>query len=217
VASVTQEGPGVVSVLLEGRGLDRLPVGGGQFLQWRFLQPGMWWQAHPYSLSAVPAQDRLRITVKDLGDHSRSLSNLRPGTRVAIEGPYGAFTADARHSNRVLLVGAGVGTAPILALLQDLPREADVVVVLRASTPADLVLRAEVQQEVHRRRGRLVELVGPRTQVRIDADALLQIAPDLSRRDAFLCGPAGFNDALVQELQAAGVAGDHIHFESFEF
>jgi ferredoxin-NADP reductase len=217
VAGVTPEGPGTISVLLEGRALDRLPAGGGQFLQWRFLLPGMWWQAHPYSLSAAPAGDRLRITVKDLGDHSRALGRLPLGTRVAIEGPYGAFTADTRHSDRVLLVGAGVGTAPILALLQELPPDADVVVVLRASTREELLLREDVEREVRTRGGRLVELVGPRARVRMDASALLAIAPDLSRRDAYLCGPEPFNEALVAALRDAGVAGHQIHYESFAF
>ena len=121
VVAVTEEAPGVASIRMRGRRLDRLPVAGGQFLQWRFLRRGLWWQAHPYSLSAVPDGHELRITVKDLGDHSRGLASLEPGTRVSIEGPYGSFTADAAERERLLLVGAGVGTAPILALLQDLP------------------------------------------------------------------------------------------------
>src|SRR4051812_9413666 len=70
VVGATLEAPGVVSVFLRGRKLDRLPVAGGQFFQWRFLRRGLWWQAHPYSLSAAPSGDLLRITVKDLGDHS---------------------------------------------------------------------------------------------------------------------------------------------------
>ena len=139
VVAVRPEGPGVVSIVLRGRRLDRLPVAGGQFFQWRFLRRGLWWQAHPYSLSAAPDGDLLRITVKDLGDHSAGLSRLAPGTRVAIEGPYGAFTADTAATDRLLLIGAGVGTAPILSLLQELPPEADVAVLLRASTPAELV------------------------------------------------------------------------------
>src|SRR4051812_9816932 len=189
VVGVTPEGPGVVSILLRGRRLDRLPVAGGQFFQWRFLRPGMWWQAHPYSLSAAPAGDLLRITVKDLGDHSRALARLTPGTRVGIEGPYGTFTADTAERDPLLLIGAGVGTAPILAVLQELPETADVTVLLRASTRADLVLRDEVGDEVRRRGGRLVELVGSRREVRVDAEALRRIVPDVRRRDVFLCGP----------------------------
>src|SRR6185436_16570906 len=125
------EGPGVVSILLRGRRLDRLPVAGGQFFQWRFLRRGLWWQAHPYSLSAAPTGDLLRITVKDLGDHSEGLARLAPGTPVAIEGPYGTFTADTATQERLLLIGAGVGAAPVLAPLQELPEDRDVTVILR--------------------------------------------------------------------------------------
>src|SRR4051812_48406228 len=162
VVGAREEGPGVVSIVLRGRRLDRLPVAGGQFFQWRFLRRGMWWQAHPYSLSAAPSGDRLRITVKDLGDHSAALARLAPGTRVAIEGPYGAFTADTAERDRLLLIGAGVGTAPILALLQELPDSADVAVILRGSTPGELVLRDEVAHEVDRRGGPPAALAGSR-------------------------------------------------------
>src|SRR3954470_366249 len=96
VEYVVRDTPDTVSVVMAGRRLDRLPVFGGQFFQWRFLEPGMWWQAHPYSISAAPASNRLRITVKSLGDHSAALANLKPGTKVAVEGPYGAFTPDSR-------------------------------------------------------------------------------------------------------------------------
>ena len=136
VHSVEEEAPGVVSVTMTGRHLDKLEASGGQFLHWRFLKRGMWWQAHPYSLSAVPTANRMRITVKDLGDHSSSLAAIEPGTRVAIEGPYGAFTHHARHTDRVVLVAAGVGVTPVRALLEDLPRHVDVVAILRGAQPA---------------------------------------------------------------------------------
>jgi ferredoxin-NADP reductase/DMSO/TMAO reductase YedYZ heme-binding membrane subunit len=217
VVGVVPEGPGVVSVFLRGRKLDRLPVAGGQFFHWRFLRRGLWWQAHPYSLSAAPEGDLLRITVKDLGDHSSGLARVAPGTRVAIEGPYGTFTADTAERDRVLLIGAGVGTAPVLALLQDLPPEADVCVVLRGSTPADLVLRDDVAEEVRRRGGRLFELVGPRDRVRVDAAAFRRIVPDVRHRDVYLCGPDPLSRSFAAELERAGVPGPRIHFESFTF
>jgi predicted ferric reductase len=217
VAAVRPEGPGVVTVELRGRRLERLPVAGGQFLQWRFLRRGLWWQAHPYSLSAAPAGENLRITVKDLGDHSAGLANLKPGTRVAIEGPYGTFTADTAERDRLLLIGAGVGTAPIFALLQELPEETDVIVLLRASTRQDLVLSDDVAGEVHRRGGRLVELVGSRNEVRLDAGALREIVSDLRAREVFLCGPDVLSHRLAAELERAGVPRRRVHFESFTF
>lgn len=47
VAEVVEEGPGVVSLRIEGRRLDRLQVRAGQFFIWRFLTSGCWWSAHP--------------------------------------------------------------------------------------------------------------------------------------------------------------------------
>lgn len=78
---------------------------GGQFFGWRFFAKGHLLMSHPFSLSAAPTQKHLRITVKDLGDHSRSLALLKPGTRVFVEGPYGAFTAGRSTRPHVVLVG----------------------------------------------------------------------------------------------------------------
>ena len=203
VVGVTAEGPDTVSVVMQGRDLDRLPVFGGQFFQWRFLARGMWWQAHPYSLSAVPVRDHLRITVKRLGDHSADLAMLKRGTRVAVEGPYGVFTPDARRGDKVLLVGAGVGSAPVLALLQDLPAHTDVVVLLRASTDRELILRDAIATELHRRGGRLIELPGSRRDVPLDAVALRSLVGDVRRRDTYICGPEAFTASLADSLKEA--------------
>lgn len=217
VVDVRQEAPGVYSLVCAGHHVERLAVSGGQFFQWRFMTGGLWWQAHPYSLSALPRPPYLRVTVKDLGDHSRSLADLRPGTLVAIEGPYGAFTHHARKGDRVLLVAAGVGVTPIRALLEDLPAGVDVEVLLRASTHEDMVLRAETAALVERRGGRLHELVGSRTAVNTSPAALLGLVPDLARRDVYICGPDGFTHRVVASLRAAGTPAGRIHREEFAF
>src|SRR4051794_35868351 len=99
VEAVTQTAPDVVSVVVGGPHVHELAAQPGQFFRWRFLARGLWWSSNPYSLSAAPMPDRLRITVKTLGDHSAKLGRLRTGTRVVTEGPYGALTA-ARQRRR---------------------------------------------------------------------------------------------------------------------
>jgi predicted ferric reductase len=217
VVSVSQEGPGVFSVVCRGRRLERLAVSGGQFFLWRFLTRDLWWQAHPYSLSALPRPPFIRVTVKALGDQSSAILELPPGTRVAIEGPYGAFTRHAGTSDRVALIGAGVGITPLRALLEDLPDRVHVVVIVRASAVEDLVLRGEVATLVARRGGELHEIVGPRDRVRFDARVLRRLVPDLAERDLYICGPDGFRDNIVDAALRLGVAEEQIHQEVFGF
>jgi ferredoxin-NADP reductase len=177
----------------------------------------MWWQAHPYSLSARPTPNRLRITVKGLGDHSSSLAAVEPGTRVAIEGPYGAFTHHARHTDRVVLVAAGVGVTPVRALLEDLPRHVDVVAILRGHSRRDLVLRDELANLVGERGGQLHELLGPRSHARLDEDGLAHLVPDIADRDLYVCGPAGFMQSVIAAARRLGVRNERIHYEEFAF
>jgi len=215
VAEVRPEGPGVVSVICTGRRLDELPVAGGQFMLWRFLTRGGWWQAHPYSLSALPQPPYLRLTVKAAGDHSASLASLRPGTRVMVEGPYGAFTRHAQVRPRAVLVAAGIGVTALRSLLEDLPRKSAPVVLLRASRPADLVLGQEVLDLVRHRRGQLHTLVGRREQAGIDERSLRRLVPDLDRRDVYVCGPEGFVAGVVDLVKRLGVPDEAIHHEAF--
>jgi ferredoxin-NADP reductase len=192
-------------------------VSGGQFFLWRFLTRELWWQAHPYSLSALPQPPYLRVTVKSLGDSSRALAHLRPGTRVAFEGPYGSFTDHARLTDGVLLIAAGVGITPLRALLEDLPQAADVAVIVRASTVADVVHREELAALVEHRRGRLHELIGSRHKVRLNARTLRHLVPDIVGRDVYICGPGGFGTEVIAAAQKLGVADDQIHVEEFGF
>ena len=217
VVEVRDEAPGVVSVICQGRRLDRLAVSGGQFFLWRFLTRDLWWQAHPYSLSALPQPPYLRVTIKGLGDQSRAVRRLRPGTRVAIEGPYGAFTRHARIYDRVVLIGAGVGMTPLRALLEDLPARTDVVVIVRASTARDLIHRDEVAALVGRRGGRLHEITGSRRRVRFDAHVLRRLVPDLAARDVYVCGPDRFSADVISAASRLGVAEEQIHREAFGF
>jgi predicted ferric reductase len=217
VFEVRADAPGVFSIVCTGKQLDRLAVSGGQFFLWRFLARDLWWQAHPYSLSAMPQPPYIRVTVKAVGDQSKAVAGLRPGTRVAIEGPYGSFTHSPRFPERVALIGAGIGVTPLRALLPDLPAAVDVVMVTRASTADELVLRAEIAELVSQRGGQYHELIGPREEVRLDARALRRIVPDIATRDLYVCGPPGFADAVVEAAGQLGVTAGHIHREAFEF
>ncbi|WP_449350147.1 ferredoxin reductase family protein [Streptomyces shaanxiensis] len=217
VESVHQEARGVWSVVVAGRELDRLGARSGQFFRWRFLAPGLRWTSTPYSLSAPPRPDRMRITVKALGDHSTAVALLRPGTRVWAEGPYGSLTGDRRTAARSLLIAGGVGITPLRALFETLPGE--VTLLYRARSVEDLALGGELEALARWRGARVHYLLnGPDGQrPRVTAELLRAAVPDdLAGRDVYLCGPHGFAREVYEALRAAGVPDRRIHHESFE-
>jgi predicted ferric reductase len=217
VLGVKAEAPGVISVYIGGRRLDELDAEPGQFFRWRFLTRSLWWSSHPFSLSAAPGSDMLRITVKNLGDHSQALARLQPGTRVFAEGPYGAFTPDDSGRGVVLLAG-GVGITPLRAIFATLPGH--VTLIYRASSQRDIVFRDELDAIAAARGATVHYLVGTRAEIGGDPLAprvLRSLVPGLDEQDVYVCGPAGMTSAAVRALRAAGVPRQRIHFESFEF
>ncbi|MGI8329804.1 ferredoxin reductase family protein [Actinomadura scrupuli] len=216
VAGVRVEGPGVLSVYINGHRLDELGAEPGQFFRWRFVAPGLWWAANPYSLSAAPRPGQLRITVKVAGNHSQALARLRPGVRVWAEGPYGAFTAARSRRGRSLLLAGGVGITPLRSLFETLP--GDVVLIYVARRAGDLALRTELDAIAAARRATVHYFVDEPAAYRLELTgrSLRQVVPDLAERDVFLCGPPGMAAAARTALRAAHVPARRIHHESFE-
>ena len=223
VEEVVEEAPGIVSVVMSGRRLDRLPVQGGQWMSWRFLGRDGWSRANPYSLSAAPDGRRLRITVQSVGDGSGATAGLTPGSKVLVEGPYGRLSPRSRHGDRVALIGAGVGSAPLVALAEELAPAGDVVVLHRSSGAGAFT------EDLHRlaERGvRVLHLPGRRRSPSSwlgdahagrysDLTALRHWVPDIAHRDVYVCGPTPWADLVVADLRRAGVPETHIHLEAF--
>ncbi len=213
VEAVVPESDNVVSIYVTGRGLDKLPARAGQFFLWRFLTRDRWWQANPFSLSAAPDGRTLRLTAKSLGDGSAGLRHLKPGTRVFVEGPYGAFTAMHRTRPSTLLIAGGVGITPIRALLEELDGHA--VVIYRVATAQDAVLLEELRALAHAKGARLHLVTGPATPDKLAPEAIAGLVPDVRERDVFVCGPPGMSSAVRRNLRALGVPKTQIHAERF--
>ena len=221
VTAVYPEAPGVVSIVVRGTHLDELGAEPGQFFRWRFLTRDLWWASNPYSLSAAPRVDQLRITVKNLGEHSAGLARLHPGTRVFAEGPYGAMTAGRRHRRKVLLIAGGIGITPLRALFESLPGEpGDIQLLYRVSRGTHVVFREELEAIAHDRGAQLHFVTGSRAQLGYDplsAHALMMSIPDLREHEIYLCGPAPMAHSAIAALRSARVPRRQIHHESFEF
>jgi predicted ferric reductase len=217
VAAVVDEAPGVVSLWITGRGLDRLHARPGQFFIWRFLGRGRWWKAHPFSLSAAPDGRSLRITVKALGDDTARIGEIPVGTRVVAEGPFGVFTEDLRRSEQVLLIAGGIGITPVRALMQQM--RGDIVVLYRVVAEADIVFRRELDALARESGAELHYVIGDHASDEgrryLSPEHLLELVPDIVQREVYVCGPPALIDIVTRHVREAGVPRRHVHAERF--
>lgn len=226
VSAVVEEAPGIISIHLEGRHLDRLRAEAGQFFSWRFLDRQGWTRAHPYSLSAAPDGRTLRVTVKELGDDSRQMRHLTVGTRVMVEGPYGRLAPRARSRSKIALIGAGVGVTPLRSLAAGLDYAPGDAVLLQRYTDHPLFvseLQALTQQRglqvlwLPRRRRAPDSWLGHGAGPASDLEALQFWVPDVADRDVYVCGPAAWAESVRRTVLAAGLPPEQLHLEIFQW
>jgi predicted ferric reductase len=221
VQSVEREARGVFSVYISGRDLDQFEAEAGQFAIWRFLDGKRWWQAHPFSISAIPDGRRLRITVKNIGDFTSGVHTLKPGTPILIDGPFGKFTE--RPANRkVLLIAGGIGITPIRPLAEEMAADGfDVRVLYRAHSEGHLVFKKEMDALTAKLGVRVDYLVTQAGSNRSSRAAwfspanLARVVPDIADRVVYVCGPTGMMAAVRASLDALGVPSDQVRTEAF--
>jgi predicted ferric reductase len=213
------EADNIGSLYVAGPGLKRLHAASGQYFMIRAMTRDLWWQAHPYSLSAAPTDHGMRFTVKQFGADSARLLCLAPGTRLLLEGPYGAFTVDQAEGRPVMLVAGGAGIAPIRAILEDCQASQSPVVIVRVSKESQVAHRGELEELVAARGGRLLIIAGPRAWFAksdpFQVDALRDEIPDIASREVFVCGPSALESAVISGIRKAGVPSTRIHLERF--
>ncbi|MDF1486563.1 FAD-binding oxidoreductase [Ramlibacter sp. H39-3-26] len=196
--------------------MDFLP---GQFVFVEVQGKG-WKEPHPFTISSAPGEQRLRVTIKVLGDWTRKVRDeLQPGGAVLVRGPYGKFDS-ARAGNQQVWVAGGIGLTPFLSMLRAMqpgdPRQ--ILLVYAARNERDALFLGELKT-------RVAELGNVSLLTRFseqgefaDLPLIQQAWPgELGQRDYFLCGPKPMTDALRSRLRKAGVARGRLHAEAFEF
>jgi ferredoxin-NADP reductase/MOSC domain-containing protein YiiM/ferredoxin len=233
VTGIERESDSVISIRLEDPdGAPLPPARPGQYLTLR-LQPDNEQRSvlRNYSLSGPPDAGYYRITVKreHAGAGSGYLhTRLRVGAQIEIAAPRGTFILDSTDAP-VLLISAGIGATPVLAMLHALATEhteREVWWLQGARSSRDHSFAAEARAllaslpNVHThvcysrpgtddREGRDFQSAG-----RLTASRLVELSPPRDA-EAYLCGPIPFMDEISAGLAAMGIDAPRIHTEPF--
>ena len=222
----------VKTFMLEAEGDKVFHFEPGQFITLQLEIDG-----HPinrcYTISSPPTRPHLiAITVKRVegGPVSSWLhDNLTPGTRISVLAPLGQFILSGPPASKYLFLSAGSGITPVMSMtrtLFDLGSDADIAFIHNARSPADIIFRRELEAiaavmpnirvlhicEIDYPSERWTGLHG-----RITTAALQAIAPDLTERITYTCGPPAYMAAVRRVLDEVGYDMANYHEESFDF
>lgn len=231
VTGITQVTHDVKTFELRAGWMNAVDFAPGQYVTMRIPELGL---ERCYSISSAPfGTNTFTITVKRVAGGAVSThlhDNVRVGDRLHGDGPYGLFSTSFHQAERHLFLSAGSGITPMMSMVRSLLARqggfgTDIVFVHSASSPLDIIFRAELE--------RLAEVAGVSVTIlcsrdseaetwtgrrgRIDASTLAEVVPDAADRETFVCGPGPYMEAVRPLLAEAGVAAARMHEESFVF
>jgi uncharacterized protein len=236
VTKIVDESSLVRSFYLEpGDDAGLVPQAAGQHLAIRVsLNEGEPPVIRNYTLSNA-ASDRLyRISVKREGKVSRHLHDtLQVGDLIEARAPAGNFTIDALEPRPAVLLAAGIGITPMLAMLRHIVFEGWRKRAIRpawlfysAHSARERAFAAELRELAENAQS-AIQLVRTLTDTidavkgvdyeasgRIDMDLLRATLP-FDDYDFYICGPAAFTQAMYDGLRALNISNERIHAESF--
>jgi predicted ferric reductase len=226
VSAVVRESSDSSSIYVSGHNLHKLGGQAGQFYLVRIMTAKQWWRPHPFSISAAPNNKYVRFTIGNRGDDTAMMQNLKPGTRVILEGPYGVFTEERRTKEKVVLMASGIGVPPVRALAESMAsRPGDLKIVYRTRNESDSALLNEIRQLCSLRQIELHVVAGPRANGHswLNADALgrseqtrlREMAPSIADSDVFVCGPVAWTESVRHAVRVAGTPEHQIHSEEY--
>jgi predicted ferric reductase len=225
VAEVRPERGGTTTLVLEPVGHVGLLFEPGQFA-WLKLTPSPFTlEEHPFSFSSSAKRpDRLEFGIKGLGDFTRAVANLPPGTPAYLDGPHGAFSIDRYPAPGYVLIAGGVGITPILSILVTMADRRDrrpVILIYAGNQWEDVAYREQIE-ELKGRLNLTVEYAVPDApgvppgRKFVDDDLLQQALPEEARFwHVFLCGPPPMMRAGGEALERLAIPLDQVHTERF--
>lgn len=168
-------------------------------------------QSRSFSLSRAPdAKGVLRLTIKCApeGIVSQAVAQLKRGAVVALSQASGAFT-HAKPERGVLLLSAGSGITPMVAMLQDWAQRKtrpDVLMIHSCRDEADWILRDDLRALEQQWPQLKIRPVFTLKEGRLDTDRLQALVPDFALRDTLLCGPQDYMDWITAFYREHGLS-----------
>ncbi len=184
---------------------------------------------NPFSISSAPLErPEIRFVIKEMGDLTRRIGDVGPGTVAYLDGAHGSLTLEGRKGEGIALIAGGVGIAPLLSIARQLRAEKDPrpLILLYGNRVAEqIVYKPELNQLAKRANTQVVHVISEPKRGwkgltgQVDRAIIEQVFA-FKGADEWLylvCGPPPMLDAVEDALLGLGVPADQIVVEQFYY
>jgi len=219
IQNIKQLDSSVVEIELASKDERQLKFQAGQFVNVSFQNKLVGTELHPFSLAGSMLAKNLILVIKNLGNLTSKLGNLKIGDNVKIEGPYGRFFTP-NDKEEVWLAG-GIGITPFLSRARTMSDQGAVNKVINlfycVKTQSEAVFLQEFLKIAELNKNFKVFSFCSDTQGYISVEHLKNTIGELYPKEFFLCGPLVMMNSLKNQLLTSGIAKHNIHSEDFSF
>lgn len=227
VVEVKEEKADSWSLTIEPDGHAGLRFQPGQFAWLTLGSSPFALKEHPFSFAGSAEKvPTLTFTIKELGDFSSTIKQVKPGQIAYIDGPYGAFSPDRMAAGGFVLIAGGIGIAPMMSMLRTFAdrREQRPLKLLYAYNSWDrLTFREELQELEEQLNLEIIWLLkdpppGWEGETGLITSDLLQRRLPLAdvEQSYLICGPVVMIELTEKFLHQGGVPLARIHSELFD-
>lgn len=214
-------------LMLEADGHSGMEFKAGQFAWLTLGDTPFSLQQHPFSMTSSPTRPRqIEFIIKQFGDFTRRVAEVKPGTTAFLEGPYGVFSMPEDSDRRAVFIAGGIGITPVLSMLRarrERGHNAPVWLLYANESEDEIVMWEAIEDLADTLPMTSVHVLGDPSDDwdgetgLIDAEFLDRHLPqDAEDIDYFVCGPTPMLDQVEAALEARGVALRRLYSERFD-
>lgn len=214
VCEVKDLGENITEVILATKG-EKIPFKSGQYAFISFDSGETGRESHPFSLSSKEGEDNISFTIKNLGDFTSRVKNLKLGTIANIEGPFGKFSYNTANSKKQIWIAGGIGVTPFLSMAKSIQKENgyDVDLYYCVRNPKEAVYLEELLALKDEKVNIIPHFSD--TMGFINADIIKEKSGSIDNKSIFICSPVFMIKMLKKQFSLKGVPGSSIYSEEF--
>lgn len=181
---------------------EKINFNPGQFGFFSFIQGGFSREFHPFSFTSAPQEEKLKISVKNLGDYTSKLGELKPGAKVKIEGPFGRFNFTQSANPKQIWIAGGIGITPFLSMVKNLTATSYVVDFYWClHDPQEAVFLEQLKGLEDLNQNLKIKLFYSINEGHINSEIINKRSGGTAGKDIFLCGPVSMMKSLKKQLK----------------